>query len=82
MLKIRDETIEGIVSKPECALQVMDGIIGCVLQDSERHLDLLTIRAHLAPTDDVPLLIGFSGLLDRARVLFSVKENEAYLEIA
>ena len=41
----------------------------------------LTIRAHLAHTDNIPLLLGFSGLLDRASVRFSVNRSEAYLEI-
>ncbi len=41
----------------------------------------LAIRAHLAHTDEIPQLIGFSGLLDRADVCFSVNRSEAYLEI-
>jgi hypothetical protein len=41
----------------------------------------LTIRARLAHTDDIPLLLGFSGLLDRADICFSVNRDEAYLEI-
>ena len=81
-LKLRDDVIRGVVPKPDCELPVIDGVVACILQDDAGQMsELLTIRAHLAHSKDVPLLIGFSGLLDRADVCFSVKRNEAYLEI-
>lgn len=81
ILRLKDTTVKGIVDRPECVLQVIDGVIGIILTDGESTSEPLTIRAHLAHTDDIPLLLGFSGLLDRADVCFSVNRNEAYLEI-
>ena len=81
VLKLKDTTVRGIIDRPECALQVIEGVIGTILTDGESMSEPLTIRAHLAHTDDIPLLLGFSGLLDRADVHFSVKSHEAYLEI-
>jgi hypothetical protein len=42
---------------------------------------LLTVRAYLAYAEDVPLVLGFSSLLDRADVRFSIERGEACLEI-
>jgi hypothetical protein len=56
--------------------------VACVLRDDAGQVsETLTFRAHLAHTNDIPLLLGFSGLLDRADVHFSVNRSEAYLEI-
>jgi len=81
VLKLKDAVIHGIIDRPECDLAAVDGVIGCVLQDDQTNSELLTIRAHLAPTDDVPLLLGFSGLLEQATIYFSIAEQKAYLEI-
>ena len=81
ILKLKDTTVKGIVDRPESVLQVIDGVIGIILTDGESISEPLTVRAHLAHTDDIPLLLGFSGLLDRADVRFSVNRSEAYLEI-
>lgn len=81
VLKLKDTKLEGFVARPECRLPVIDGVITCTLLDEQSFSDPLAIRAHLALVDEVPLLLGFSGLLDRARVYFSVAEDEAYLEI-
>ncbi len=81
-LKLRDDVIRGVVPKPDCELLVIDGVVACTLQDDAGQMsDLQTIRAHLAHSEDVPLLLGFGGLLDGADVHFSVERHEAYLEI-
>ena len=81
-LKMRDDVIQGIVPHPDCDLRVVDAVVSCVLfDDFEQSSGALSIRAYLAPTDDVPLLLGFGGLLDRADVHFSLSKSEAYLEI-
>ena len=81
-LKVRNDVIQGIVPHSECDLDVIDGVINCVLQDDlGRSSEVVTIRAHLAPTDDVPLLLGFGGLLDQANLYFSLPQSQAYLEI-
>jgi len=81
ILKLKDTTVRGIIDRPECALEVIDGLISGILTDGQAISEPLIIRARLAPADDVPLLLGFSGLLDRADVHFSIVRDEAYLEI-
>jgi hypothetical protein len=81
ILKLKDTTVRGIIDRPECALEVVDGWIGGILTDGRSVSKPLTMRVQLAHTDDIPLLLGFSGLLDRANVRFSVEKDEAYLEI-
>ncbi|MFQ6059451.1 MAG: hypothetical protein ACE5MB_11305 [Anaerolineae bacterium] len=81
VLKIRDKTIRGIVPKPECALRLIEGLIACVIHDGIKSIGPLIIRADLAPTANVPLILGFSGLLDKADVRFSIVRGEAYWEI-
>ena len=80
VLKLKDTTVKGIVDRPKCALEVIDGVISTILTDGQSISEPLTIRAHLAHTDDIPLLLGFSGLLDKADVHFSIERREAYLE--
>jgi len=81
-LKLCDVVVQGIVPDPDCALSVIDGVIAGVLQDDTGQAsEVLTIRAHLALNDNVPLLLGFAGLLNRANVCFSVEQGQAYLEI-
>lgn len=81
VFKLKGTTVRGIIDRPECALEVIDGWIGGILTDGRSTSEPLTMRAHLAHTDDIPLLLGFSGLLDRADVYLSVKRREAHLEI-
>jgi hypothetical protein len=81
-LKLGDDVIRGVVPKPECELPVIDGLVACVLQDDAGRMSgLLTVRAYLAYAEDVPLVLGFSSLLDRADVRFSIERGEACLEI-
>jgi len=73
--------LRGVVPKPECSLDVVEATVGCVLRDDQTTSDLLPIRAKLAPTNTVPLLLGFAGLLEQARVYFCVQDSEAWLEV-
>jgi len=60
-----DHTIRGIVAAEECALPVLVGCMSFVFADRRHESPMLTAKTYLALTDEVPLLIGFSGLLDR-----------------
>ena len=82
VLKLGESSIHGIVDRPECSLPIIEGVIGCVLLDEAGHQSPeLTIYAHLALTNDVPLLLGFGGLLDQADMRLAIGSREAYLEI-
>lgn len=81
VLKLKEDIIRGIIDKPGCNLNVITGAIKCVLEDEEGTSEKLVIRADLAPVNTVPLLLGFSGLLDRAKIYSDVEAGEAWLEI-
>jgi len=42
----------------------------------------LRFRAYLAPTDDIPLIIGFKDLMDRCELQFNSKSLKGYIEVA
>jgi hypothetical protein len=49
--------------------------------DQENQSDELMIKAHLAFTDEVPLIIGFKDLMDKVKLYMDYIEKIAYLEI-
>ena len=49
--------------------------------DQENQSDELMIKAHLASTDEVPLIIGFRDLMDKVELHMNYIEKTAYLEI-
>ncbi|MGQ9627314.1 MAG: hypothetical protein ACUVV0_10485 [Anaerolineae bacterium] len=80
-LKLRETVISGIVARKECELPVIEAAVACVLSDGQTALPEIVIRAHLAPHDNVPLLIGFGGILDQVTLHCSVPTGAAYLEL-
>ncbi|HID63582.1 MAG TPA: hypothetical protein EYP49_12715 [Anaerolineae bacterium] len=80
-LKLRETVISGIVARKECELPVIEAAVACMLSDDQSALPEMVIRAHLAPHDNVPLLIGFGGILDRVILHCSVPMGTAYLEL-
>lgn len=83
VLKIKETSISGIVDRDECSLPVTDGVMSCRLTDGKTTSVEIVIRALLAPQDyDVPLLLGFDGLLEQANLYCSLPKSQSYLEIA
>jgi hypothetical protein len=78
---LADHTLRGIIPKEECSLPVLVGKITCVLVDKERESDELEAIAYLAMTNDVPILIGFQGLLEVTRLYMDYRNKRAFLEI-
>ncbi len=81
VLKLGDRVVEGIVTRPECGLGVIEGVISCVLGDGVNVSNDMVIRAYLAPDNNVPLLLGFGGLLDRVTMHLSVANRAGYLRV-
>ncbi len=63
---LEDYEIWGIVPKEECAQPVRFGTLTCRLLDRENETEDLTIKADLAYTDDIPLILGFLDLMEKA----------------
>lgn len=76
-----DYVLRGVVPKEECSLPVLIGKVRCVLADNERESDELSIVAYLAFSNDIPLLIGFEGLLERAALTMNYSTGKAFLNI-
>jgi predicted aspartyl protease len=78
--KIKDYAIRGIVPKKECSLPVTIGEVSCILLDKEERTRRMKVKAYLAHSNEVPLIIGFKDLLDRFGIYLDFKKNFAYLE--
>lgn len=79
--RMKDYEIRGVVPKEECAQPVHFGTITCRLLDEESETGDLTIRADLAYTDDLPIILGLLDLLEKAVVHINCKTDLAYLQI-
>ncbi|MBC8229349.1 hypothetical protein H8E77_07380 [bacterium] len=79
--KIRDSAIRGVVPRPECILPVTLADITCMLVDGRNKTSELPIKAQLAHTDEVPLVIGFRDLLDNVELYIDYKREAAYLTL-
>jgi hypothetical protein len=74
--------VRGLVPREDCVLPVKIGRVHAVILDRLGHQSSeLTFRAYLAPTDDVPLIIGFKDLMDRCELQFNSKSLTGYIEI-
>ncbi|MEM3608295.1 MAG: hypothetical protein QW238_05480, partial [Candidatus Bathyarchaeia archaeon] len=79
---IGDYYVRGLVPKEECILPVKIGWVhGILLDRSGNRTSELKFRAYLAPTDEVPLIIGFKDLMDRCELQFNSKSLTGYVEI-
>lgn len=78
---IGQSTIFGLSKKEECALSGELGKITIMIIDQEgSQTKELKITAFLAETDQVPIIIGFNGMLEKVKVTFNFQKNNAYIE--
>lgn len=79
--KIADHKVRGIVSERECSMEAKLGrLTGRVLDWEGNQTNDLEMYAFLAPTDRVPLIIGFKGLLSELSAHLDYPNKEAYIE--
>jgi len=76
-----DYTVGGIVPKEECILKGHLAEVECILHDDQNETPPISIVAFLAPTSEIPLVIGFRDLLTKFHVSFDYRKKEAWLEI-
>jgi len=72
--------LRGVVPKEECILPVKIGKIALRLVDEKYLGKRLEAEAYLAPTNDVPLVIGFHRCFERYKVVFDYERGFAYVE--
>jgi len=76
-----DHSVKGLVAKEECALPVKVAWVWINIVDREgNETGELKIRAYLASTDEVPLIIGFKDLLEKFKLFVDVPERTGYIE--
>lgn len=79
--KVGEYKMFGISKKEECAIPVDVGEISCILVDeSGNQTKELGAFAFLATTDNVPLILGFKGVLERFNFVCNFSENLVYVE--
>ncbi|MFQ5813730.1 MAG: hypothetical protein ACE5I2_11185 [Anaerolineae bacterium] len=78
--RIRDSVIRGVVPHEECSLPVTLAEVTCRLLDQEGQTNDLMIKAHLASTNAVPLIIGFRDLLEHMNLYANCRQGAAYLQ--
>lgn len=71
----------GLSKKEECALPGEIAEVTLILVDEAgNQIGELPLTVFLAETDQIPLILGFSGLLDNVSLHFDYKQNLAYVE--
>ncbi len=73
--------IKGIVKKNECALPVMIAKVTCKLLDEfGNESSEFNSIVYCAESDDVPVILGLKGILDKLNLHILFDKNKAYLE--
>ncbi|MBI3319182.1 MAG: hypothetical protein HYZ89_01150 [Candidatus Omnitrophica bacterium] len=78
--RLKTFSLQGLVARKECAIPVIAGIIGAVLEDRHGHQVKRSFRAYLAQTDDVPLILGMQDILAESKLFLDLKTETAWLE--
>ena len=78
---IRDSTIRGVVPLEKRQLTVTLAEVRCRLVGAQHESSILSVKAHLAPSDVVPLIFGFKNLLDRVPLHVDYQKGEAFIEV-
>ena len=79
-INILGETeLRGVIPKKECTMSVKVAKICLRLLDQEYVTGEIETKAYLAQTDNIPLVIGFEGLLSEFNVFFSYSTQNAFI---
>ena len=78
---LQDYKIYGLSKKKECTLQGTLATVNLILVDEQGNQSAeMSAVFFLAETDEVPLILGFTGLLERLKVTFHFANNLAFIE--
>lgn len=72
--------IGGLMVQKACAIPGRVGILSMTLLDPHGRRYHLTVRAFLAQTTEVPLILGFPDCLEKATAHLSYPRKEAWIE--
>jgi len=77
---IGDVQVGGVIPLEACRVRAKLARIPCVLSDGTTVLGPFSIHAYLAESDEVPLLLGVSDLIENGTLLVSMAQNTATFE--
>lgn len=72
--------VGGVVPLDQCRVPAKLARISCALSDGTTLIGPLSIHAFLAESDDVPLLLGVSDLIETGTLLVSLNKSQATFE--
>lgn len=72
--------LRGIAPHPEAAIRTTLAQVTVTLIDARSSSPPLTLLAALAETERVPLILGWAGCLDRAKLVVNAPRRTAWLE--
>lgn len=75
-----DHYVRGLAPKKECKVDVKVGELTGVLVDKENLSEEYKFLSYLAPTNEVPLILGFKELLSQFKLFIDYKNNKAWLK--
>ncbi len=81
MKKNYSTKIRGIVSKKSSFTKAIMGTIKCTLIDNKNISPCFEIKALLSETSDVPLIIGFSNILDQVKLIIDSPSKKCWVNI-
>ena len=73
--------VGGIVPRDECRIPAKLATVSCALSDGVQVIGPMTIHAYLAESDEVPLLLGISDLIEGGALDVAIQRNRATFEV-
>jgi hypothetical protein len=73
--------ITGLIPRKECIMEVDIAEVSVRLLDKNNESEPMRIRAYLAPTNRIPIILGIDSLLTDSDVSFNVSKSQGYILI-
>ncbi len=77
---IGDVQVGGVIPLDQCRIRAKLARVSCALSDGTTLIGPFNIHAYLAESDEVPLLLGVSDLIESGTLLVSMAKNQATFE--
>lgn len=78
---IGEVRIGGVIAREQYRISARLATLTCALSDGVELIGPLTIRAYLADSNDVPLLLGVCDLIENGELTVAIKKQHAIFEL-
>lgn len=79
--KLYPTTIRGIIPKNSASVKAIMGRIKCIFIDEERISQIFEINALFSSVPNVPLILGFSNILDQSKFVIDIPSKYCCIEL-